>query len=163
MLKLKSLLSYFILHASYFLLSGCTRERLTVYTDYLSRQNLASYHVGTPDPRLNNPPVGQRLIISWSLPKKYLCMDDLHLEATIRLWNHEEIKENIQLYKLSGTYIYSLINEDFFDTEGIMTYKVDLIGNNEVLDEWRHQLWTELIILNNEDEKDEEEEDKEGL
>ncbi len=138
-----------------FVLSGCSREYLTVYTDYLSHKNLASYRVGTPDPLLNNPPVGQRLIISWSFPKSFLSKDNLHLELKVRFRNREEIKETVAICRASGTYYYYLINQDFFEKGGILTYRVDLIGDGEVLEEWRHQLWTELILF--EDEKKENE------
>jgi hypothetical protein len=128
-------------------LTGCQCEKLTVYTDYLSHENLASYHVGTPDPRLNNPPMGQRLIISWSLPKNYLCYEDLHLDLTIRFRNKQQISEKIDICKRKGMYIYSVLNEDFFETKGLLTYKIDLVGDDVILEEWRHQLWTELITF----------------
>jgi hypothetical protein len=139
-----------LLFLSFLTLFGCSRQHLTIYTDYLSHKNLASYHVGTPDPLRNNPPIGQRLIISWSLPKKALTQEDLHLEAKIRFRNREEINETFPICKRSGSYYYSLINEDFMEKGGIITYKVDLIGNGEILEEWRHQLWTELIIFDEE-------------
>lgn len=134
-------------------LCSCSREYLNIYTEYLSRKNLASYRVGTPDPLLNNPPVGQRLIISWSLPKSLLSKENLHLELKVRFRNREEIQETVSICHSSGTYYYYLINQDFFTKGGILTYKVDLVGSGEVLEEWRHQLWTELILF--EDEKNE--------
>ncbi len=134
-------------------LFGCQRERLTIYTDYLSHRNLASYRVGTPDPMKNNPPVGQRLIISWKLSKQVLAKNNLHIEAKIRFRNREETTESIEICKRSGTYYYYLVNEDYLEKQGILTYKVDLIGEGEILEEWRHQLWTELIILDSEDKK----------
>jgi hypothetical protein len=134
----------------FFGLTSCSRQHLSIYTDYLSHKNLASYRVETPDPLLADPPIGQRLIISWSLPKAIFSKENLRLEARIRFKNREEVKENISLCKRSGTYMYSLINEDFFDKGGIFTYKVDLISNDTVLEEWRHQLWTELILFDEE-------------
>jgi hypothetical protein len=129
------------------LMMGCSSEYLTIYTDYLSHENLASYHVGTPDPRLNNPPIGQRLLISWSFPKEYLDREDLHLDISIRFRNREVLTQKVAICKSSGTYIYSLLNEDYFEREGILTYKVDLVAKDEIFEEWRHQLWTELLIL----------------
>lgn len=126
------------------LFTGCSSEYLTIYTDYLSHENLASYYVGTPDPRLNHPPIGQRLILSWSVPKEY---EDLHLEMTIRFRNREELQESLCLNRHSGTYIYSLEDEDYFEKKGILTYKVDLYSKDEIIEEWRHQLWTERIIF----------------
>lgn len=129
-------------------LFGCTKEKLSVHTEYLSIENLASYHVGTPDPTLNNPPVGQRLVISWSLSDCEMELADLHLNLKMRFRNREEANEKIDILKKSGIYTYSLLNEDYFDKGGILTYKVELIGGNQIIDEWRHQLWVELITLN---------------
>jgi hypothetical protein len=131
------------------LLSSCTKEYITVYTDYLSHQNLASYHVGTPDPCLDNPPIGQRLHIAWSLPKEFLCKEDLYLNITIRFRNKQELNKQVLIDQATGTYIYTLINEEYFKIDGILTYKVDLFANDEIIVEWRHQLWTELLLLNN--------------
>lgn len=132
-----------------FLMVGCSSEYLTIYTDYLSHENLASYHIGTPDPQLNNPPIGQRLLISWSLPKNYLQKEDLHLDIIIRFRNREELKQNVAIFKSSGTYIYSLLNDEYFEKKGILAYKIDLVTKDEIIEEWRHQLWTELLKLNN--------------
>lgn len=133
-----------------FLFSGCSSNKLSVQTIYLSHQNLASYRVHTPDPRLNNPPIGQRLIITWSLPKNYLKSENLHLRLTIRFHTKEQIIEEVPLSKSTGTFTYSLLNDDYFEKQGILTYKVDLIGNNCILKEWKHQMWTELITFDEE-------------
>lgn len=132
------------------LLSGCTLSGISVHTDYLSRQNLASYYVNTPDPKLNNPPIGQRLIVTWALPRLYLNYEDLLLEILIRFRTREQIVVNIPLYKTRGTYIYSLLDEEYFQKEGILTYKVTLYGNECILEEWKHQVWAELITFSDE-------------
>ncbi len=151
MRRRKSLISLVPLWLSLALLFGCSRERLNVYTDYLSYKNLASYRVGTPDPLQNNPPTGQRLILSWNLTKNMLEKENLHLELTVRFRNGEQISENISIFRRSGSYYYYLINDEFFEKKGILTYKVDLIGDGEVIDKWRHQLWTEMIIFDEEE------------
>jgi hypothetical protein len=140
---------YMVTLLSLVLLAGCTIEKLNVRTEYLSHENLASYIVETPDPLLNNPPIGQQLIVSWSLPKNYLDYEDLHLEITMRFRNREQIVKNICVTKVSGMFIYKLLNNEFIEKEGIQTYKVELIGGGEVLECWRHQLWVELIVLEN--------------
>ena len=61
------------------LLSSCVYERLSVYTDYVGLDSLASYHIGTPDPELANPHLGQRLLISWRLSREYRERDDLQI------------------------------------------------------------------------------------
>ncbi len=129
------------------ILSSCTSNKLTVYSDYLSLQNLASYYVHTPDPCLSNPPIGQRLLVFWSFSSSYMRCDDLHLLITIRFRNREQIEKKVCLTRSYGSYIYQLLNEDFFEKGGFLTYKVDLVENDTVIEEWRHQLWTELITI----------------
>lgn len=128
-------------------LIACTGQKLSVHTDYISVEDLASYQVGTPDPLLNNPPVGQRLIVSWMLPSSYLKSEDLRLEMTIRLRDREQIEKTVTISRCMGSYVYSLLNADYFNTGGIITYKVLLIGDGQILDEWIHPLWVELINL----------------
>lgn len=135
---------HFLIFAFLFL---CSCERLSVHTDYVSIENLASYHVRTPDPLLNNPPVGQRLLATWRLTKSEMDLEDLHLQITIRFGNREQIVQNVPICKIRGTYIYSLLNEDYYKKEGILTYKVELLSGTTVLETWVHQLWTELIEL----------------
>lgn len=127
---------------------GCTTNNLTVHTEYISEENLASYHVETPDPLLLNPPIGQQLIVIWSIPRTYSPNRNLLLNVTVRFRNHQEITESVELTKLKGTYIYTLVNEDYLATRGILTYKIDLIEDGEIIEAWRHQIWTELITLN---------------
>lgn len=135
---------------SLILLASCSGSYLSVHTDYLSHENLASYYVGTPDPRLNNPPIGQRLIITWGIPRLFLDYEDLHLEVTIRFRNREEIVDNVPVTKTHGTYVYDLLNEEYIEKQGMLTYKIDLIGEGYILEEWRHQIWTERIEVGTE-------------
>lgn len=155
----------------FFLLAGCAnRGYLSIQTVYLTRETLASYYVGTPDPMLIDPPVGQKLLVSWTVPRYYLNYQDLHLHVRIRLKNHEEVLIDVPVNKCWGSYTYTVANEAYFDCKGILTYKVDLIGNQCVLEEWKHQLWHELIRIGDkpkesdeektEDSEDDDEEDE---
>lgn len=129
------------------LLTSCTYQRLSVQTAYLSRESLASYYVQTPDPQLDTPPIGQRLIISWCIPKNFLDYPDLHLQITVRLRNREQETRQVPLTKTRGTYLYEILNEKFCQSGGIRTYKIDLIGHNCVLEKWQHPLWVDSITF----------------
>lgn len=133
-----------------FLLTGCSCQHLTVQSQYYSHEDLASFYVRTPDPQLNNPPVGQKLIISWRMFKEFKSYQHVSLQFIVRLRNREEIVKTICLNRSRGSYVYSIINDDFFSTGGILTYKVQLVGDGLILDEWRHQLWNELITFDSE-------------
>jgi len=138
---------FLLLTTASLLFTSCQQSYLTVQTDYLSYKNLASYYVGTPDPRMNCPPIGQRLIISWSVPKSFLCYENLHLEVIIRFRNRQEQIELFNISNQRGTYVYTILNNDFIEKQGILTYKIDLVANDCVLEEWRHQIWAELIEI----------------
>lgn len=142
----------------YFLLllcTGCSKGALSIYTDYLTEESLASYHVGSPDPALNCPPLGQRLLLSWSIPCEYKQYNDLQIVLTIRYYNREEKVYKISSLRKRGTYVIYLLNEEYFKTGGILTYKAILSGDGNPLEEWRHQLWADLIIIEPEKEENE--------
>lgn len=126
-------------------LSGCGKKPLIVYTDYVDVTELASYHVDTPDPKLNCPDVGQRLIMAWCLPFEYRDCDDLVLTYTVRLRNHEQFEDSFKLDKKSGYTYYFLKNDEFFNSGGIAAYKVDISDSENILYEWVHPLWVDLI------------------
>lgn len=127
--------------------SACSRSPLSVRLDYLSHENLASYHVRTPDPRLYNPIIGERLVISWVLPEDQLAAGDITLSVNIRLHDRSAITEEVPVCQATGSFSYTLINDAYFDTKGILSYRAKLIQGDCVLDEWRHQIWAELIEL----------------
>ena len=133
-------------------LAGCSSDPfLRVQTEYVTDQNLASYYVGTPDPKRLNPPLGQRLVIYWSVPSND-C--DAHILLRIRYRNKESSSVEIPLPKSSGWITYTLLNEDYMEKGGIETYFAQLIVNGEVLDESRHLLWVERIELHNDDNEE---------
>ncbi len=47
-----------------------------------------------------------------------------------------------------GYETYSVLNCEFKETGGLLAYKAEIIDSDgEVLAEWTHQLWTELITI----------------
>lgn len=129
-----------------FFLTGCC-SRLSVQTDYLSKERLASYYVGAPDPQLNCDTIGQRLVISWSLSREDFIYQNVAFHLKVRLRNHEEIEVCKNIICSCGYYIFQLNDEKYRQSGGILTYKVTLTGDDTVLETWRHPLWKELITL----------------
>lgn len=131
------------------LASCCSNEQLSVFTEYVSIESLPSYRIGTPDPRLYCPDYGQKLHISWSVPKS--ChYHTLELSLKLRFGNKEEQNELIPLESVTGIYVFSLLNEEYRKKGGIFTYKVELRGDGQVLKVWEHQLWAERIQFHQE-------------
>lgn len=130
------------------LLIGCN-QHISVQTDYLSRTQLASWYVGTPDPSLQYPLIGERMLVEWDLPQDYFVCDELILSITIRYADRSEEVKIIPVTCQKGWYRYELSGEEFEKNGGFLTYKVDVIGDDQILETWRHQLWVELIVLDN--------------
>lgn len=120
---------------------------LSVHTEYLSHQNLASYHVGTPDPKLFCPTIGQRLILSWNIDPCYKSYPNLTIKLIIRFRNREQIEKTLYIDRFQGTYVFPLLGENYFEANGILTYKVELLSDDLLLEEWKHQLWADQITL----------------
>lgn len=133
-------------------LSSCCWQRLSVYTDYIGRESLASFQVETPDPLLLNPPTGQRLIVKWHLPRDAMEREDLHLTLALRFRDRSTENLNIPIRHTAGTYLYPVLGETYCKTGGILTYQVQIQGDGEVLEEWTHPLWTPIIELNSSSE-----------
>ncbi|MDP1880660.1 MAG: hypothetical protein Q8K60_06950 [Parachlamydiaceae bacterium] len=133
-------------------LTSCCVNRLSVQTQYMTHEDLASYYVGTPDPRLDLPLIGQRLLIQWCLRNEEIEGSLVELRIKIRLRNHEEKKLKIAISCKSGKYnrgyyLIKLSDEEYCETGGIVTYIVEILQDDIVIETWKHPLWVDLIKL----------------
>jgi hypothetical protein len=126
------------------LLTSCCNERLIVFTEVVSYEKLASFAVCTPDPALECPDRGQRLVISWFLPD---CRAGGFIQGKIRFRNLEEIDVNFPIADARGHMTYELVNQDFCRTGGFLTYQLFLVQHDETVAVSTHALWTELITV----------------
>jgi hypothetical protein len=141
-------------------LGSCQSRILTVQTEYLSHENLASFHVGTPDPRLANPPLGQKLIVSWKF--RYYCPQvNYDLIVKIRFKDGELVERIIPVTCPKGTYVYALLNDDYFKRGGFKTYVASIGIDGEIMEEWRHQLWVNVIEIPRDEGYDDDEDQTE--
>lgn len=134
-------------------LISCKKDILSVYTDYITVENRASYYVDTPDPFLSNPPFGQKLTVSWSIPN-HCTQTPTHLIVTVRFRNREQVTKKVTIKKSSGTYIIYVNKNQYCEKGGILTYKVQLKNGECILEEWKHQLWAELITFDIEESEE---------
>lgn len=135
--------------------TSCERPLISAQTEFITRQSLASYQIGTPDPHLNHPVLGQRLMVKWNLPDNYMNYQDLHLETIVRFYNGTEQTYNFPITKTSGLHTLTVSAQTFCQTNGIVSYKINLIGDGCILSEWRHQLWVEIIKVEHDTDTDE--------
>lgn len=127
------------------LLSSCaSRPMLQVQSDYVARDSLASEFVGTPDPKRECPPVGQRLVFSWSIPERFWETGPITLVITSRYYNRTECVKEVVLGRKRGAFEWRIMDEEYFRTRGgVQTFKADLMAKDVCIDSWRHILWTE--------------------
>lgn len=124
-----------------FIVSGCQNEPLSVYTEGFNAENLASYYVKTPDLRRLCPSIGQRLVLHWN------CAEATHICLTVRTRDCEEKTVEVPIDCPSGTYIYTLADQDYLCSGGILTYTATLYSGDEPCYHTEHHLWTELICI----------------
>ena len=128
--------------------SSCSSSYLHIQSDYLSHEDLASYHTRGPDERKEKEWFGQRLILSCSVPKEFLDEIDPRIELRMRYRNREQSVKVIPLKKAKGSYTYQLMNKDFFAKKGILTYQAKILSaKDSVKETWTHQLWTDLLDI----------------
>ena len=143
-MPIKSLLFFLLLSAAF---SSCSHPALWVRSRYLLPQDLASVYVGTPDPRKLSPPFGQQLSLNWSLPKEVLACQEVSLKLILRFRNREQVELLYPLSLPKGRIEYRLLNEEYCLQGGILTYRVELLADGELIEEWRHHLFAEWIEL----------------
>ncbi len=129
-------------------LSACARDMLYVQNSYINRDSLASSHVGTPDPALANPTLGQRLLVRWVLSKSdFNSIGHPELLLDLRFKSGQEDHIRFQLLEPRGLYTYQIVDEDFFNKGTIRTYQARIMDGDRVVARWRHQLWAERIEI----------------
>lgn len=132
-----------------FFLTGCSREPLCLYTEYVGIEQYASFHVKTPDPWLACPEIGQRLVVKWDIPLCYWKYPSLHVAVTIRTFDGKEEKVDFPVCRQFETREWKIFNEDYNCSGGIATYKAELLSGEVPLLCRQHILWNETIVLDN--------------
>lgn len=138
-------MKYLASFAAFFLLASCSNIPLYVQNDYLHVDGLASSYVNTPDPHRDKPLLGQRLYITWSLAEELVHKKNTQLKIYLRFCNREEREVCEPIGCADGAYEYKILCDDFFETGGILTYRVEIIADGAVVEKWNHQIWTPTI------------------
>lgn len=144
---MKPLRAYLILLLAAAALVSCSHRTITVFTEYVSQESLASYSVNSPDPHFNAPAVGQKLYISWDITNLSCNQFPLELKLFLRFRNRTDTVKSFAINKTMGSYMYQLLGEEYFEKEGILSYKIQLLNDQKLLEEWRHQIWVDLITF----------------
>jgi hypothetical protein len=125
--------------------TSCYKNHLYVQQELIDRTFLASSYVGTFDPKQDDPPFGQRIIISWDFPRS-LYKKDLTMMLTVRFKNNCQELHSYKIQRKRG-YTAFFFEEEIKDKKSrILTYKIDVLNkDNVVVETWKHQFWRELI------------------
>lgn len=128
-------------------LAGCEKYYLSLRQVPVNAQYLASTHVGTPDPRQAHPPHGQKVVLQWAIPPELLeKKPQITFRAIYR--NHTEKTVVYPIDSRLGYEVYSLLDEEFDTTGGLLTYSADIeTEDGTIYRSWKHQLWVNLITL----------------
>ncbi len=128
-------------------LASCYKDHLYVQQEWVNASFLASHHVGTPDPRSENPPEGQRLLVAWHFPR-CLLEERLTLFVTVRLWDQTEEITIRPIERRRGSFAFDYPNPGDCLDRRILTYKMEVFTESgELVEEWKHHFWTEQIEL----------------
>lgn len=132
------------------LLTGCAKNSLSVRQMSMGVSSLASSFVGSPDPRQENPPKGEMLVVNWRV-EDWILLEQPRLVLEVVLKNYEKRREEVEIYAPSGYLTYPVVGEEFEETKGILTYRALLIGETgEVFQSWQQQLWVDVLELDRE-------------
>jgi len=139
----------------YLFLTGCHHHHLSICQQTIDPSYLASMHVNTPDPRQNNPPFGQQLIIEWVVPKSTL-MESPELVLNVIYWDYTQETVRFPIKKRAGYRLFPLLREKFEEKKGFLTYKAEIVDKEgRIFKEWKHQLWVKLITFDEDKELEE--------
>lgn len=127
--------------------SSCEKYFLSVQQQWVDISYLASAQINTPDPRKENPPLGQMLIIDWRVPKHILKQQPRVLLDLI-FWDYTVKTVTLPIKRQMDYTTFELLNEDYEKSGGILTYRARIVTeNDETFKESKHQLWVNLITF----------------
>ncbi|MGR3973552.1 MAG: hypothetical protein QRY72_03150 [Candidatus Rhabdochlamydia sp.] len=137
----------YLIFSLFLLCVSCQKYDLYLQQIPVTAKSLASYTVKSPDPRQKNPPFGQQIVINWSIPLP-LLLQKPQVILTLIYRNHTEESFSYPIEYQRGEHVFSLLNEEYLQKQGILTYKAKIrLEDGTVYRKWKHQLWTHLITV----------------
>ena len=127
------------------LCSGCRGQYVSVSKVPIDKTSLASTYAETPDPKASKPPKGEKLYVSYRIPfGKQAQGAKLRLQLIYRNLDQEEVV--FPLAHRMGTVGFEVVGEKFRKTNGVFSYKAQLIGSEgEVVDTYTQRMWVNVI------------------
>lgn len=129
-------------------LTSCCQKNalLRCRSEFLFPTYLASVQVETPDP-MQDCFYGQQIILRWNLSKKSFPSSSLHLNLEVRYGTRAIETFEKEVCGKKGYAIFRLLNQDYWQSEGVISYRAVLFDEENLIAECRHPLWSELIVI----------------
>jgi hypothetical protein len=125
-------------------LTGCMGPSVQAQSFYTSRRDLASYVIDTPDPEKSTKRLGQKIWVTWHTPR---YDEDTRLDVSIRFVDGRERKEVHPITSKIGEMYIQISPREVAATDGLLSYKIQLMQKDQVLATTKHKLWVEKIEI----------------
>lgn len=127
------------------LLSGCSSYRLYARVERMSPGSSVHQILDTPTPKGWKEPTGQRLVVSWVLPRASYSKDklDLHLDVIFSKGCHEQLK--VDSISRLGHWVFENSGAEIKERGHIATYKIWITDADKTIREFRHKLYQDWL------------------
>jgi hypothetical protein len=128
------------------LLTGCTSGYIQVERIKTDKSTFASVFARSPDPRLLNPPKGEKLYINWSLPMGF-SSNEYRLKVDLIFRNLTTETLLFPIKRRSGARVIEILGKEFKEKEGFLSYKAEIISvDGKIVSDYTHRMWVKLIL-----------------
>ena len=154
---LKKPFSYILYASILCFFTGCEKYYLSLTDQKINVNSLASTHANTPDKRQHSPPIGEMIVMDWRVPKEILDKKPI-IDLYVIYGNYTEQRFEYPIFKRMGYKTCKVLNDDFVSSKGVITYRADLrLNDGQIYRSWDHQLWVNLITIDDDEPIDLEE------
>ncbi len=128
-----------------FFVTGCSTHRLYGRLERVSSGTSVHEILLTPTPGDWTESSGQRLVVSWLLPRSKFSIDQLTLHADIVFSKGQRDLIEVDSITRWNHWIYEHSNEKIDQRGPIVTYKIWITDKEEILQSFQHKLYREWI------------------
>lgn len=128
-------------------LSSCSQPSLSSFTEFIDNDYTAGAQLGIEQGGARDEILGQQVVVTWSLPYRLQKLLPATLHLSIYYGDGKIEKLTYEVRQLSGYRVYCLKGDNYYNRQGIVSYKVSLFGEGKEIVSRRHHIWTEVIAV----------------
>jgi hypothetical protein len=123
---------------------GCRYHHVEVTKLPINRSGLASSFTKAPDPRQKAPPEGEQLLVHCNLDSE---LDITQCKAVVSMIYNNLESETVEYQLRAAKEDFSLfvLGEKFKRTQGVLTYKVEIVSDDTIIYTKQHPMWFKKI------------------